>query len=85
MTTADKGLAVIERLASDDLCERLSWGAAQGRPTRLSDEEIKTLGNKLSLIYRIAHSLNADASCAYVHANWRKEIDELYQKYKEGE
>lgn len=82
MKLKDKALKIIEALVSDDLCESLEYDAVMNRPFRLTPDDIKTLANKLSIIYKTAHSVIEDAICYEVHDDWRKGISKLYRQYK---
>jgi hypothetical protein len=76
-------LNVIERIVADDFCEDLNCEAAF-HPTELSQRE-RTANAKLSMIYRIVHSLNPSHSCYYVHKNWRAEFRKILAAEEPGE
>ena len=82
MKLKDKALEVIEALVSDDLSERMTYNVAMDRPFNLSNDDMRVLCNKINSIYKIAHAVRDNASCYYVHVDWRKELNNLYRKYK---
>lgn len=59
-------LAAIERVTADDFCEDLDM-----RQEDLSGD-LKTAHEKISLIYRMAHSHVRAHSCFHVHGDWRQ-------------
>jgi hypothetical protein len=63
-----RALAAIEDIVSDDFCEELSLMAAEGK----LKGDILLAQEKISLIYRIAHSWNPAHPCHKVHNDWRK-------------
>jgi hypothetical protein len=65
-------LHVIESIVGDDFCEDLDCMCAF-HPEEMTQRE-KDCQTKLSLIYRVVHSLNQMHSCHGVHNNWRKEF-----------
>lgn len=70
MITDQQALSTIERLCGDDFCEVLDM-----RSNELTGD-LKTAHEKLSAIYRIAHSLVASHICFENHDDWRKEAEE---------
>jgi len=84
MKLKDKAISLIETLVSDDLSERLEYDTVMDRPIHLPPEDIRVLANKLSTIYKIAHSVREDAICYEVHGDWREEISKLYRRYKKA-
>lgn len=67
-------LEAIERLVADDFCEELDCERAF-RPERFSERE-KMMHDKLSAIYKLAHSFNPTHCCYDVHGKWRKLLDQ---------
>ena len=68
-------ITAISRITGDDFCEDLDCMSAF-HPETMSELE-KSCHEKLSLIYRIAHSHNTSASCYDKHENWRKLATEV--------
>lgn len=62
-------LRVIEGIVADDFCENLDM-----RHEELTGD-LKIAKEKLSLIYRMAHSHDRDARCFPVHGKWREEAE----------
>ena len=69
--THTEALKVIEWLCCDDFCEDLEMQMVE-----MPDSPLKTAGEKLTRIYRIAHGLNTQHKCYSVHEDWRKEAEE---------
>lgn len=67
-----KALQAIEKITGDDFCEELDMLIAF-HPEELTSRE-KTMADKLSKIYRLAHSHDTEASCYDIHAAWRLEL-----------
>jgi hypothetical protein len=65
-----KALQAIENISGDDFCEELDCDNALVRKLR---GRIAIAHRKLSMIYRISHSWDVEATCFSVHENWRKE------------
>lgn len=63
-------LAAIEQICGDDFCEELHCD------TRKLSGRIAVASDKLSIIYRLAHSFNTRHSCYSVHDSWRNELRE---------
>jgi len=82
MKLKDKGLAIIEGLTSDDLSERFTYNVAMKREAKLREDDLVCLGNKIATIYKISHALRDNAICHESHADWRKQINNLYRQYK---
>ncbi len=70
MKTDQEVLALIDEITGDDFCFDLDCLAAFN-PERLSQKE-KGCHEKLSLIYKLAHSFNRSTICHHVHDDWRK-------------
>jgi len=67
-------LSMIDRITGDDFCEELDLHSQLGDGLT---GELKTAHEKLSAIYRAAHSAVAPNTCHHVHDDWRKEADRL--------
>src|SRR3990167_9165465 len=63
----------ISLLTGDDFCEDLDIRVAFDKKQSFTATEL-ACHEKLSRIYRIAHSHDRAASCYHVHENWRKEV-----------
>lgn len=63
-------LSAIEHTVGDDFCEDLDCIAAF-HPETMSDRE-KSCHDKLSLVYKIAHSHRTGSICYDKHDDWRK-------------
>ncbi len=68
-------ITLIEHIAGDDFCEILDWDGPHKEP-------LKTAHEKLSAIYRFAHSARVEAVCFARHEDWRKEADEAIAAMK---
>ena len=66
---AIKAIDAIEAIVSDDFCQELEMQTNTGA--------MATLADKISAIYRIAHSESPSHPCHHVHAEWRKIKDEV--------
>jgi hypothetical protein len=82
LTLQEKALAVIEALVSDDLTQDLEFDCAlhPEKSPMLTDADIKTINNKLTAIYMVAHGVNPH-SCYHVHETWRKDIEKRYRQF----
>ena len=74
--TDQQALETIERICGDDFCEDLSMKNLTNDLT--SDSDLKTAADKLSAIYRIAHSLVQSHTCFRVHDDWREEAERMH-------
>ncbi len=63
-------LLIIERIAGDDFFADLEFRMA-AKPSKESDD-MHIVAEKVSLIYRLAHSAVKKHSCYHVHEDWRK-------------
>ncbi len=79
MSNQEKALLVIEALVSDDFCQSFDMA-----PEEATKEDIEILHEKINMIYRMAHSTREDAKCYTAHESWRKELGELYEKFKKA-
>jgi len=68
--TDQQALEVIERICGDDFCEEMEM---RGLP----DSELKTAVDKLTMIYKISHSLVRSKVCHHVHDDWRQEAERM--------
>ena len=84
MTLREKALRIIEALVSDDLSEKITMEIAMDRPLQLSPDDTKVLANKIGTIYKVSHATREDAICYEVHDDWRREINNLYRRYKKA-
>ena len=80
LTLEQKALRVIEFLVSGDISEDASFKLAFGRD--FTQEEAKTLAEKVVQIYRISHSSIPKHICFEVHDDWRKETLSLFRRSK---
>lgn len=78
--TTEQALQLIELIVGDDFCEELDIRAVF-HPEALSPEN-KTAHEKLSLIYRIAHS-HTPHSCSEVHDDWRDDAERQFSQMRE--
>lgn len=74
--TDQQVLETIERIAGDDFCEEISMRGL--RPDDPRSDDLKTAANKLSAIYRIAHSAVRSHTCFQVHESWRQEAEHTH-------
>jgi len=72
--TDQQALETIDLLCGDDFCEDMSMRMRDLEP----DSDLKTAVDKLSRIYRIAHSLVQSHSCFHVHDDWRHEAEQAH-------
>ena len=80
LTLEQKALRVVERLVSGDISEDASFKLAIGRD--FTQEEAKTLAEKVVQIYRISHSSVPEHICFEVHEDWRKETLSMFRRLK---
>ena len=80
LTLEQKALRVIDFLASDDMSELGEMKSAFNR--EFSQAEAKSMADKITRIYTIAHSSVPEHICFAVHDNWRKETLSLFKKFK---
>jgi len=81
----DKVLHVMDRLeeiVADDFCEELDCEIAF-RPETFSLRE-RRMQDKLSLLYRLAHSHNPRHECYRVHDDWRALLDKVGTKLRDA-
>lgn len=71
--TDQEALEAIELICSDDFCEDQSMQNMKRRKSAL-----KTAVDKLSAIYRIAHSFGLSHECFYVHDDWWAEAERTH-------
>lgn len=72
--TDQQAIHLIDRITGDDWCYDLDSRTIREELTG----DLKIAHEKLSLIYRIAHSMNRSATCHHAHQAWRKEASELF-------
>lgn len=63
-----KAIQVIEHLTGQDACADWEWDLMKGN---LTNKE-KQMADVIGQVFMIAHSHNEEASCHYVHDDWRK-------------
>lgn len=68
---AYRALDAIERIVGDDWCSDLEMRTLNENLTG----DAKIMEEKISQIYRIAHSESPNHSCHHVHTEWRKTKD----------
>jgi len=76
-----KVLRVIERLVSDELAEDCEYTLLMGR--KFSQAEARSMADKITTIYTVAHSAIKDHSCFDVHNDWRAATLKLYSALEE--
>jgi len=81
MKIKDKALRVVEALVSDDFMENMEMQQLNP-PVVVSQEDTLLMFKKLSMIYRITHSVQEDSCCYSVHDDWRKELETVYKRFK---
>ena len=69
--TDQDALDLINRICGDDFCEDVDMRYATMAPT---DPDLKIALEKLSAVYRIAHSMVRSKVCYHVHEDWRQAI-----------
>lgn len=74
MITDQQALDAIQRICGDDFCEDLDLRTIDG--PLLGDLGIAH--EKLSAVYRIAHSLVKSNICHGVHGGWRDDAEKTY-------
>ena len=77
LTDEEKACRIIEVLVSDDLCQNLEFKIAVHNDPHLSHKDIRTLNNKLTLIYELAHVANKP-SCLSAHNDWVAKLNKTY-------
>jgi len=80
LTLEQKALRVVDWMVSDDLSENCSVKSAFGK--EFTQEEAKSMADKIGHIYEISHSTIPEHSCFYVHDDWREKTMVLYKKLR---
>ena len=74
--TDQQALHLINRITGDEFCEDLDLTDFS---TPLTGD-LKIAHEKLSLIYRIAHSMDQSGTCYRNHESWREEAEDEFNK-----
>lgn len=80
LTLEQKALRVIDWLVSDDLSEEGCMKSTFNHP--FTQEEAKSLADKITHIYEISHSTIPEHICFQVHNDWRQRTLVLFNKLR---
>jgi len=80
LTLEQKALRVIDWMVSDDLSEECCMKSALNHP--FTQEEAKSMADKITRIYEVSHSAIPEHICFKVHTDWRERTVILFKKLR---